>query len=68
MKKIISLLVLIVTIFIASCEKDEFIEESSFERSKYSEDTLQFNNIKVTEYKEDTIINQVGCYYPRYKN
>lgn len=62
MKKLITLL----TITLISCEKEPLNNVSTNNVStngKYPSDTI----VVYKPYEKDSIINQVGCYYPIYE-
>lgn len=60
MKKLIVLSVL----FFVACEKEEV--EITTTVIEHSNEYEEKDTLEIMEYKEDTIINQVGCYYPLY--
>lgn len=60
--KMRTLLTLAIIIAMTSCKKDE-VKETPTTNTKYDNDTI----IEYVPYKEDTTINQVGCYYPMYE-
>ena len=58
MKKIL----FIFAIALMSCDREEFTEDVTITVTKYPEN----DTIVAVPYREDTLINQVGCYYPIY--
>ena len=59
MNKLLLIFILSITFF--SCRKDDFVEQNvKDDNKKYVTDST----IVITPYKEDSIIDKVGCYYP----
>lgn len=59
MNKLLLIFILSITFF--SCRKDDFVEQNVEEdNQKYVSDST----IVIIPYKEDSIVNVVGCYYP----